>query len=211
MRKRPPLRDESNSSYRGPEARKTTLFETNDVESIPIQMGSDHHGMGTEQAYYCCSSSFCRVGTLFRTSESISQEDPKAMMGRQYKELCRFSTQLATRAAETEEAYKIALDGLNELLEEVDVRLRRHTIEEPLAKEQNKSSTLDTAGIGKRARGIEVKERTQVKIGKRLTSALERATKRKKSLGRLLSDDLDFMREPVLQSELHLSPPPFLV
>ena len=39
-------------------------------------------------------------------------------------------TNLATQAAQTEKAYKIALDGLNNLLEEVDANLREVIIEE---------------------------------------------------------------------------------
>ncbi|KAG5543358.1 hypothetical protein RHGRI_016178 [Rhododendron griersonianum] len=106
----------------------------------------------------------------------------------------------------------VSLFGFNKLLEEVDVSLRRDEVEEPLAKEQNESNNLDTAGIGKRVRGIKVKERTCIKTSKRPKNALERATKKNKSQGqpcgrgRPPSDDLDFMREPVTRSELPSSP-----
>ncbi|KAH7857951.1 hypothetical protein Vadar_018249 [Vaccinium darrowii] len=146
------------------------------------------------------------IGASRSSTESISQEDPKAMMGRRYKELCRLSTQLATRSVETEKAYKITLDGFHKLLEEVDVILRRDEVEELLAKEQNESNNLDTASIGKRVRGIKVKERTRIKTSKRSRSALEGATKKKKTPGRPPLDDLDFMREPVTRSELPSSP-----
>ncbi|KAL7229944.1 hypothetical protein ACSBR2_008483 [Camellia fascicularis] len=133
----------------------------------------------------------------------ISYEDPKAMIGRQYKELCRLCTQLATRATKMEKTYKIALDGLNKILEEVNASLRGVVIKKTCLRTSHannnlfkQNETICVDGIA-----IKVKERTNSKSSKRPKSALERATKKKKSHGSPFSNDVNPMYDPVEQSE----------
>ncbi|XP_058216650.1 protein FAR1-RELATED SEQUENCE 9-like [Rhododendron vialii] len=89
-------------------------------------------------------------------------EDPKAMMGRRYKELCRLCTQLATRAAETEETYNIALDCLKKVAEEVDASLTGESFHGTLNADNSASLENEATlgeGIEKRVIGSKVKER----------------------------------------------------
>ncbi|PSS16368.1 Protein FAR1-RELATED SEQUENCE like [Actinidia chinensis var. chinensis] len=83
-------------------------------------------------------------------------EDPKAMMGKRYEQLCRLCTQLATRAAETEEAYNIALDYLKKIAEEVDASLSGESFHGTSytnnSTPQENKATLGE-GIGKRVKG----------------------------------------------------------
>ncbi|KAL7162511.1 hypothetical protein ACSBR2_042910 [Camellia fascicularis] len=134
------------------------------------------------------------------------------MIGRQYKELCHLCTQLATRAAETEKTYKIALDGLNKILEEVNASLRGVVIEKTCLGTSHannnlfkQNETICVDGIDVRVRGIKVKERTNSKSSKMSKSALERATKKKKSHGSPFSNDVNPMHDPVEQSEFSVS------
>ncbi|KAH7854625.1 hypothetical protein Vadar_016063 [Vaccinium darrowii] len=70
-----------------------------------------------------------KSGIIESTCASTLVEDPKAMMGIRYKELCRLCTQLATRVAEAEEAHKIALNALKKIAEEVDASLIGETLD----------------------------------------------------------------------------------
>ncbi|XP_028126026.1 protein FAR1-RELATED SEQUENCE 9-like [Camellia sinensis] len=95
---------------------------------------------------------------------SISYEDPMAVIGGQYKELCHLCTQLATRAAEMEKTYKIALDGLNKILEEVNASLRGVVIVKTCLGTSHANNnlfklnkTICVDGIDVRVRGIKVK------------------------------------------------------
>ncbi|KAG5545088.1 hypothetical protein RHGRI_017525 [Rhododendron griersonianum] len=129
-------------------------------------------------------------------------EDPKAMMGRRYKELCHLCTQLATRAAETEEAYNIALDCLKQIAEEVDARLTGESFDG--TSNANNSASMENKatlgeGIEKRVKGLKVKERATGRSSKRPRNALERAIKSK----RTPINNLNSMDNPIQQSELH--------
>ncbi|KAG5535390.1 hypothetical protein RHGRI_023225 [Rhododendron griersonianum] len=129
-------------------------------------------------------------------------EDPKAMMGRRYKELCHLCTQLATRAAETEEAYNIALDCLKKIAEEVDASLTGESFDG--TSNANNSASLENKatlgeGIEKRVKGLKVKERATGRSSKRPRNALERAIKSK----RTPVNNLNSMDNPIQQSELH--------
>ncbi|KAF7129300.1 hypothetical protein RHSIM_Rhsim10G0077500 [Rhododendron simsii] len=74
-------------------------------------------------------------------------EDPQAMMGKRYKELCRLCTQLATRAAETEEAYNIALNCLKKIAEEVDASLSEESFD-GTSNANNSASLKNEATLG---------------------------------------------------------------
>ncbi|KAH7867302.1 hypothetical protein Vadar_031644 [Vaccinium darrowii] len=111
-------------------------------------------------------------------------DDPKAMMGIRYKELCRLCTQLATRAAETEEAHKIALNALKKIAEEVDASLMGEPLHETsnaiIIASQEITETTYGEGSEKRAKGLKVKKRT-TRSSKRPRNALERAIKSKRA------------------------------
>ena len=49
-----------------------------------------------------------------------SIDDPKVNMGRHDKNLCRMQTQIATKAEESKETYKIVVSEFNNILEDVD-------------------------------------------------------------------------------------------
>ncbi|XP_027124120.1 protein FAR1-RELATED SEQUENCE 5-like [Coffea arabica] len=51
--------------------------------------------------------------------------DPKVLFTKRYRDLCRLYTQLVTKAAQTEETYKIAKEGLLKILDLVDARLHQ--------------------------------------------------------------------------------------
>ncbi|KAH7851813.1 hypothetical protein Vadar_016811 [Vaccinium darrowii] len=146
-----------------------------------------------------------KSGSIESTCASTPIEDPKAMMGMRYKELCRLCTQLATRAAETEEAYKIALNALKKIAEEVDASLIGETFQGTphaniIASQEINEVTYDE-GSKKKAKGLKVKKRT-TKSSKRPRSALERAIQSKRASVR---SNLNYMKNPVQQSEIHPS------
>ena len=106
-------------------------------------------------------------------------EDRKASMARRYKELCRMQTQIATKAAESEEAFNIAIRGLNKILEDVDGSSKSQDIEKStsgILRNCNNNNILD--GIG-RVKGIKTKERVRGTFN-RPKGALERTKKKKK-------------------------------
>ncbi|XP_057478205.1 protein FAR1-RELATED SEQUENCE 9-like [Actinidia eriantha] len=119
-----------------------------------------------------------KSGSIESTCVSTPVEDPKVMMGTRYKELCRLCTQLATRAAETNEAYKIALNALKKIAEEVDASLIGKTFHETPHVNITASQEINEATYGegsqKKVKGLKVKKRT-TKSSKRPRGALERA------------------------------------
>ncbi|KAH7847219.1 hypothetical protein Vadar_023420 [Vaccinium darrowii] len=127
-----------------------------------------------------------KSGNTIPTCLSSIPEDPTAMMGRRYKELCRLHTHLATRAAETEKAYGIVVDGLNKILEEVEASLTGVETDEGVETNETflgsqngvfEDNEAHDEGIGKKVKGLKVKEKTNGKSSKRPKSALERATR----------------------------------
>ncbi|KAG5521381.1 hypothetical protein RHGRI_033821 [Rhododendron griersonianum] len=149
-----------------------------------------------------------KSGNTTSTSASSIQDDPKAMMGIRYKELCRLHTHLATRAAESEKAYEIALDGLHKILEEVETILGGVEIHETFLEtshEQNDvvedDAIIHDEGTGNKVKGLKVKERTNGKSSKRPKSALEKATRNKrKPQAKPSSDGANYISGPVGQT-----------
>ncbi|KAI5668984.1 hypothetical protein M9H77_18837 [Catharanthus roseus] len=61
----------------------------------------------------------------------MSEIDRETMMSFCYKDLCQLCTQLATKAAKSESAYKIVEEGLLRILKEVDKCLEEINFERP--------------------------------------------------------------------------------
>ncbi|CDP17275.1 unnamed protein product [Coffea canephora] len=100
---------------------------------------------------------------------------------KRYRDLCRLYTQLVTKAAQAEETYKIAKEGLLKILDLVDARLHQEGSSNEMsnaAKVSNPTNnTTNASGIN--IKGIKKKMKTI--SGKRLKSSLEKATKRRRS------------------------------
>ncbi|XP_062103042.1 protein FAR1-RELATED SEQUENCE 9-like [Humulus lupulus] len=75
----------------------------------------------------CGCKKFDFVGILcahILKSKSVSVEDAKAKMKKRYKEVCRMQTQLATKAAEDEKAYKIVVFAFSKIFIDLDANDR---------------------------------------------------------------------------------------
>ncbi|KAF7148989.1 hypothetical protein RHSIM_Rhsim03G0106600 [Rhododendron simsii] len=149
-----------------------------------------------------------KSGNKTTTLASSIQDDPKAMMGIRYKELCRLHTQLATRAAESDKAYEIALDGLHKILEEVEtilggVEMHPTSLETSLVQSDvvEDDAIIHDEGAGNKVKGLKVKERANGKSSKRPRSALEKATRNKrKPQAKPSSDGANSINGPVGQT-----------
>ncbi|KAI8574012.1 hypothetical protein RHMOL_Rhmol01G0320800 [Rhododendron molle] len=149
-----------------------------------------------------------KSGNTTTTSASSIQDDPKAMMGIRYKELCRLHTHLATRAAESEKAYEIALDGLHKILEEVETILGGVKIHETFLETSHvqndvveDDAIIHDEGAGNKVKGLKVKERTNGKSSKRPRSDLEKVTRNKRKLqAKPSSDGANYISGPVGQT-----------
>ncbi|KAG8369532.1 hypothetical protein BUALT_Bualt14G0023300 [Buddleja alternifolia] len=64
-------------------------------------------------------------------SESMNEQDEKKRIVAQYKELCSLHNQLVTRAALTDETFRIAKSGLLKMIGEVDATLKNKTLVRP--------------------------------------------------------------------------------
>ncbi|KAG8365107.1 hypothetical protein BUALT_Bualt18G0069900 [Buddleja alternifolia] len=126
-------------------------------------------------------------------SEPMNEKDEKKKIAAQYKDLCGLHNQLVTRAALTEETFRIAKGGLLKLIEEVDASLENRTLVRPTlgpksVVQQNLVSynTEDALnGVGNASndiviRGWKNKEKKPTKSGKRPRSGLEKSTQKKK-------------------------------
>ncbi|XP_027093748.1 protein FAR1-RELATED SEQUENCE 5-like [Coffea arabica] len=108
--------------------------------------------------------------------------DPKLVSSMRHRELCRIYVQLATRAAETEETYKIAKDSLLKMLEEVDAKLQDEVASQKSNETTNRMSQSGKAvgeESGNKIKGIKAKAKTT--SGKRLRSSLEKVSNKRKS------------------------------
>ncbi|XP_060667884.1 protein FAR1-RELATED SEQUENCE 5-like [Ziziphus jujuba] len=102
-------------------------------------------------------------------------EDPKVSLARRYKDLCRLQTQVATKATETEETYKIARTALAKILEDVDAYLKDNDIGKSISK-IIEATTVPSAS--EKIKGIKNKKRVHGK-STRPRNALERVRKKK--------------------------------
>nr|XP_028952715.1 protein FAR1-RELATED SEQUENCE 5-like [Malus domestica] len=144
------------------------VLSTRNITSIPTQYVLERWTKNIK-------SSSARV-----TINISSKDDPKANIVRRYKELCRLHIQLATRAAESPEAYEIAISRLNKTLGEVDACLKEKETQQPTqvnASELSETICIDDNVI--QVRGIKTKEKVAGN-SKRPRNALEKATKKKK-------------------------------
>nr|XP_027062985.1 protein FAR1-RELATED SEQUENCE 5-like [Coffea arabica] len=116
--------------------------------------------------------------------------DPKVTFTKRYRDLCRLYTQLVTKAAQAEETYKIAKEGLLKILDLVDARLHQEGSSNEMsnaAKVSNPTNnTTNASGIN--IKGIKKKMKTI--SGKRLKSSLEKATKRRRSTKKSLQNSI---------------------
>ncbi|KAL0320528.1 UNVERIFIED_CONTAM: protein FAR1-RELATED SEQUENCE 1 [Sesamum radiatum] len=67
------------------------------------------------------------LGDSVSTSECVDENEKKKMIGVHYKELCTLYSQLVTRAALTDETFKLAKAGILKMIEEVEVKLENMT------------------------------------------------------------------------------------
>ncbi|KAL8170627.1 hypothetical protein V2J09_022431 [Rumex salicifolius] len=65
----------------------------------------------------------CHILKMFCIRDVVQVlENPRRAIGRRYRDLCRISTRLATRATNFEEVYRMVRDSLMNLLKEIDLR-----------------------------------------------------------------------------------------
>ncbi|KAM1292043.1 hypothetical protein ACFX13_019393 [Malus domestica] len=145
-----------------------SVISTRNIISIPTQYVLERWTKNIK-------SSSARV-----TINISSKDDPKTNIVRRYKELCRLHIQLATRAAESPEAYEIAISRLNKTLGEVDACLKEKATQQPTQVSASKlSETICIDDNVIQVRGIKTKEKVAGN-SKRPRNALEKATKKKK-------------------------------
>ena len=115
-----------------------------------------------------------------REFENTTNEDPKANMGRRYKELCRLQTQIATKASEDEETYRFALSRLSKILEDLDSCLRKRVGEKPNSSNSNvQMMSTNNVNASSSIKGIKAKEKVRGR-SIRPQGALEKAKKKNK-------------------------------
>ncbi|XP_048323604.1 protein FAR1-RELATED SEQUENCE 5-like [Ziziphus jujuba] len=100
------------------------VLSSKDIKKIPIQYIMKQWTKSAKLG----NSKFAFANTI--------NEDPKVSLARCYKDLCRLQTQVATKAAETEEIYKIARTALAKILEYVDAYLKDNNIGKSISKSQ---------------------------------------------------------------------------
>ena len=89
--------------------------------------------------------------------------DPKEMIGRRYRQLCRKSTRLFTRAAEFEEIYTIVDKGLSNWLRELDLNSARKPPQSSygslhgVGSVPTHNNVVCINGVEKKVKGIKVK------------------------------------------------------
>ncbi|KAG8371217.1 hypothetical protein BUALT_Bualt13G0064300 [Buddleja alternifolia] len=122
----------------------------------------------------------------------MNGQDEKKRIVAQYKELCSLHNQLVTRAALTNETFRIAKSGLLKMIKEVDASLENKTLVRPtlgpkfviqknlvsystkdVLDEAENDSTDIVIGVWKN------KEKNPAKSGKRPRSGLEKSTQKK--------------------------------
>ncbi|KAK0581986.1 hypothetical protein LWI29_020141 [Acer saccharum] len=67
---------------------------------------------------------YAKHGEREVVSKSSLNEDAKASMAKRYRDLCRLQTQVATKAAMTEQTYEIAMNSLYKVIEDVEAHMR---------------------------------------------------------------------------------------
>ncbi|KAL3511290.1 hypothetical protein ACH5RR_030691 [Cinchona calisaya] len=82
------------------------------------------------------------------------------------------------KAAEIEETYKIAKEGLLKMLDEVDAKLHEELVVKNI---RTNVSNLDTTANASSVKFKGIKRKTKTLSGKRLKSSLEKATKRRRA------------------------------
>ncbi|KAK0575370.1 hypothetical protein LWI29_038009 [Acer saccharum] len=124
---------------------------------------------------------YAKHGEREVVSKSSLNEDAKASMAKRYRDLCRLQTQVATKAAMTEQTYEIAMNSLYKVIEDVEAHMRGMEVQD-LDSSNNQGNTLPTSDgnvMDGKIKGVKTKGRPHGKSG-RFKSALERATKKKK-------------------------------
>ncbi|KAM5560058.1 hypothetical protein ABKV19_009019 [Rosa sericea] len=91
---------------------------------------------------------------------NANDDDQKAKIARRYRELARLHIELATSAAESDEAYEIATVALHKTLADVKASLKKKTNQEaPQVASPIINSAPEVISDDHRVRGIKVKER----------------------------------------------------
>ena len=118
---------------------------------------------------------------------TATDDDPKAKMVRQYMELCQLFRQLATRASDSDEAYEIAITGLEKTFKDI-ASLKIKNPDEPSQVYPPAINCTTEVLISDfhnhKVRGIKVKEKIVRENSARPKNALERAigSKRQKKV-----------------------------
>ncbi|XP_060672413.1 protein FAR-RED IMPAIRED RESPONSE 1-like [Ziziphus jujuba] len=139
------------------------VLSSKDIKKIPIQYILKRWKKSAKLG----NSEFVFANTI--------NEDPKVSLARRYKDLCRLQTQVATKAAETEETYKIARTALAKILEDVDTYLKGNNIGKSISKIVE---TTTVPSANEKIKGIKNKKRVRGK-STRPRNALERVRKKK--------------------------------
>ena len=111
-----------------------------------------------------------KFGSRLETLKLPNNEDPKALIANRYRELCRLQTLIATKAAEDEETYNIAVIGFNKILEDVEAHSKVGETHKPSSSHVENENKI---------KGVKKKERARGKSS-RPKSALEKAYKKKR-------------------------------
>ncbi|XP_062103485.1 protein FAR1-RELATED SEQUENCE 5-like [Humulus lupulus] len=131
----------------------------------------------------CGCKKFDFVGILcahILKSKSVSVEDAKAKMAKRYKELCRMQTQLATKAAEDEKAYKIVVSAFSKIFIDLDANDRAQGKEiSTSTTRHNDIENKNNNGISDQIKGFKTKRKAHGG-SRRIKGALERAKNKKK-------------------------------
>ncbi|XP_062088519.1 protein FAR1-RELATED SEQUENCE 5-like [Humulus lupulus] len=113
-------------------------------------------------------------------SKSVSVEDAKAKMAKRYKEVCRMQTQLATKAAEDEKAYKIVVSAFSKIFVDLDANDRAQGKEiSTSTTRHNDIENKNNNGISDQIKGFKTKRKAHGG-SRRIKGALERAKNKKK-------------------------------
>nr|XP_048324128.1 protein FAR1-RELATED SEQUENCE 5-like [Ziziphus jujuba var. spinosa] len=139
------------------------VLSSKDIKKIPIQYILKRWTKSAKLG----NSEFVFANTI--------NEDLKVSLERRYKDLCRLQTQVATKAAETEETYKIARTALAKILDDVDAYLKDNNIGKSISKIVE-TTTIPSAS--EKIKGIKNKKRVRGK-STRSRNALERVRKKK--------------------------------
>ncbi|KAK4438956.1 protein FAR1-RELATED SEQUENCE 5 [Sesamum alatum] len=141
----------------------------------------------------------------------VNENKEKKIIGVHYKELCSLYSQLVTRAALTDETFKLAKTSILKMIEEVEVKLENMTVVSPndgpksvvkkalvsrvdekrsvdaLLSVENACDDVSNASGEVSIKGWKNKEKRPIKSGKRPKNGLEKSIRRKRQQQNIVS------------------------